>query len=563
MASIQKYTVHGRSYWRIVESRRIDGKPRAIPLIHLGTADALLKKLSALPDSAELVIRSYEHGGVAALVALEAELNLKEIINRHIPKLRRGVSAGDALFLMVMNRLLSPCSKQAWSDWAETTSLFRFMPKVELSKLSSQFFWEHMQHFTPQALKAIEEELLQVVIKKFNITLDCLLLDTTNCFTYLSDGHEENELFQYGHSKEQRNNKLLFGVSLLVCRQSKIPLLHSTYPGNKHDSKLFPETLEDILDRLSGLNLNPSEVTLVFDRGFFSEANLLALDKKSLGFVTALRLGDIPRELYDIPRQKYRRIKRGDNSGIWFYSQSVDLWGKQFTAVFYLSESAKASQEKILNDQLTRALKSLQEWNAALVNQAGKSDSALDPIAVQKKINSLHTSPYLKEILSISYDHTKPREKRLAFSVNEKAKSDIILKYFGKRCLISNRSQWHPSEIIDTYFSQAYVEHAFRAAKDPSHIALRPQFHWSDQSLRTHVFSCFLALLLGQLLLLKANKSTGQSSLSKLLSQLARVRLTSVIQNSSVPKPLWKLETLSAKQETLLSALGVPIDISA
>lgn len=562
MASIQKYTVRGRAYWRIVESRRIDGKPRAIPLIHLGTADALLKKLSAVPESADLLIRSYEHGGVAALVALEAELNLKEIINRHVPKVRRGVSAGDALFLIAMNRLLSPCSKQAWLDWAETTSLFRFMPKVELSKLSSQFFWEHMQHFTPKALKAIEEELLQVVIKRFNITLDCLLLDTTNCFTYLADGHEDNELFQYGHSKEQRDNKLLFGVSLLVCRQSKIPLLHATYPGNKHDSKLFPETLQNILDRLSGLNLNPSEITLVFDRGFFSEANILALHKKSLGFVTALRLGDIPRELYDIPRQKYRRIKRGDNSGIWFYSQPIDLWGKQFNAVFYLSESAKALQVKVLNDQLARALKSLQEWNAALVNQAGKSDNALDPIAVQKKISALHTSPYLKEILSVSYDHTQPREKRLAFSVNEKAKSDIILKYFGKRCLISNRSQWHPAEIIDTYFSQAYVEHAFRAAKDPSHISLRPQFHWSDQSLTCHVFSCFLALLLGQLLLLKANASSS-TSLSKLLSQLKRIRLTSVIQNSSTPKPLWKLESLSAQQQKLLTALGVPHQINA
>ena len=46
MASIQRYTVRGKSYWRIVESRRINGKPRAIPILHLGTADSLLKKLT-------------------------------------------------------------------------------------------------------------------------------------------------------------------------------------------------------------------------------------------------------------------------------------------------------------------------------------------------------------------------------------------------------------------------------------------------------------------------------------------------------------------------------------
>lgn len=560
MASIQKYTVGGRSYWRIVESRRVNGKPRAIPLVHLGTAASLLAKLSALPESGELLIKSYEHGGVAAIVALEAELNLKEIINRHLPKARRGVSAGDALFLIAMNRLLNPCSKQGWAEWSESTSLFRFMPHLKLLELSSQFFWEHMQHFTPEALRAIEEDILQVIIKKFNISLDCLLLDTTNCFTYLADGHADNELFQYGHSKEMRDNKLLFGVSLLVARESKIPLLHSTYPGNQHDSKLFPKTLQTIVERLDRLHLVASDITLVFDRGFFSQANILELQKKSLGFVTALRLGDIPRELFDIPRQKYRRIKRGENTGIWFYSQPITLWENKLTAVFYLSESAKALQEKILNDQLARALCSLHEWNAALLNQAGKSDHAIDPIAVKKKISVLLRSPYLKEILSISYDPTLPREKRLAFSVNEKAKADIILKYFGKRCLISNRDDWHPSQIIDTYFSQAYVEHAFRAAKDPSHISIRPQFHWTDQSLTAHVFSCFLALLLGQLLLLKANKKTSVSSLPKLLAQLSRVRLAAVVRNAATPKPLWKLETISALQKKILVALDIPLD---
>ncbi len=561
MASIQKYTVRGKPYWRIVESRRINGKPRAIPLIHLGTAETLLRKLSKLPETGELLIKSYEHGGVAALMALEEELGLRKIINRHLPKSRRGVSAGDALFLIVVNRLLSPCSKQAWAEWAESTSLFRYMPQLKLSELSSQFFWEHMQHFTVDALKAIEEEILQVVIKQFDITLDCLLFDTTNCYTYLTDGHSDNALFQYGHSKEKRDNKLLFGVSLLVSRETKIPLMHATYPGNQNDSKLFPETLTRILDRLGRLKLAPTDMTLVFDRGFFSEANILDVDSKGLGFVTGLRLGDIPRELFDIPRQKFRRVKRGENSGIWFYAQPIDLWGRQFTAVFYLSESAKALQVKILNDQLDRALQSLKDWNAALMNQAGKSDSALDSIAAKKKIASLQKSPYLDKILKISYEPALPKEKRLAFSVDEKAKADIILKYFGKRCLISNRGHWHPAQIIDTYFSQAYVEHAFRAAKDPFHISLRPQFHWTDQSLKAHVFSCFLALLLGQLLLLKGSKLTQISSLRQLLSQLAGVRLAAVLPKSSKLKPAWRLEQVSATQEELLLALGVPREV--
>ena len=39
MASLQKVKVGRQSYYRIVESRRVNGKPRPVPILHLGTAD--------------------------------------------------------------------------------------------------------------------------------------------------------------------------------------------------------------------------------------------------------------------------------------------------------------------------------------------------------------------------------------------------------------------------------------------------------------------------------------------------------------------------------------------
>ena len=44
MATIQARTVKGHKYWYIVESRRVDGKPRPIVLAYLGKADDLLEK---------------------------------------------------------------------------------------------------------------------------------------------------------------------------------------------------------------------------------------------------------------------------------------------------------------------------------------------------------------------------------------------------------------------------------------------------------------------------------------------------------------------------------------
>jgi hypothetical protein len=43
MASLQPIRTKGHTYWRIVESRRVDGKPRPVPILYIGTADALLE----------------------------------------------------------------------------------------------------------------------------------------------------------------------------------------------------------------------------------------------------------------------------------------------------------------------------------------------------------------------------------------------------------------------------------------------------------------------------------------------------------------------------------------
>jgi hypothetical protein len=45
MTTIQKKNVKGNKYWYIVESRRVNGKPRPVVLAYLGKADDLLKRL--------------------------------------------------------------------------------------------------------------------------------------------------------------------------------------------------------------------------------------------------------------------------------------------------------------------------------------------------------------------------------------------------------------------------------------------------------------------------------------------------------------------------------------
>ena len=67
MATLQPRRVRGHTYWHLVESRRVNGKPRPVPIAYLGKADDLWARLQAA-DTLRLESRS--HGAVAALWAL-------------------------------------------------------------------------------------------------------------------------------------------------------------------------------------------------------------------------------------------------------------------------------------------------------------------------------------------------------------------------------------------------------------------------------------------------------------------------------------------------------------
>ncbi len=88
MASIQSKTTKGYKYWYIVESRRVNGKPRPIVLAYLGKAEDLLKRLQG---NLSYKLKSYSHGGVSALIDVAARLDTVSILNRYVKSPRHYV----------------------------------------------------------------------------------------------------------------------------------------------------------------------------------------------------------------------------------------------------------------------------------------------------------------------------------------------------------------------------------------------------------------------------------------------------------------------------------------
>ena len=95
MASLTTKVVHGRRYWQIITSQRLDGT-RPIVLAHLGTADALLARLQQKPGE-PFKARIQPFGFLAAAWGLAQRLQLVSLIDRHIPKRQQAASIGQYL----------------------------------------------------------------------------------------------------------------------------------------------------------------------------------------------------------------------------------------------------------------------------------------------------------------------------------------------------------------------------------------------------------------------------------------------------------------------------------
>src|SRR4030066_102978 len=97
--------------------------------------------------------------------------------------------------------------------------------------------------------------------------------------------------------------------------------------------------------------------------------------------------------------------------------------------------------------------------------------------------------------------------------------------WLGRRILITNRHDWSEEGIISAYWGQAQVEYAFKTMKNPFHLALRPQYHWTDQKNEVHGFICLLAFLLSMVLYKRAKERTGfKGSPYSLFEKLSAIR---------------------------------------
>lgn len=556
MASLQKKTVRGHTYWQIVACRRIHGKPRPIVLAHLGTADELPRKLHDAKPHQALVLES------AALVALfqtAEQLQLRDLISRHVRKRQQGHDVADYLLIAALSRAMRPLPKSRIADWYPNTVLRQLLP-MPPDHLSSQRFWDQLDYLDKDALDGIEHELCQHLVQRYGLNLRTLFFDATNFDTYI-DSQTSARLAQRGHAKSHRGDLRIVGLALMVSADFHIPLLWEVFPGNQPDSVTLAKLLPRLAKRHRQLLPDKEQhITLVFDKGNNSKKNIQRLAKTPYHVIGSL-VPSQHADLLAVPLRKFRRLPERFGK-TWAYRTTKEVYGRKWTVVLTRSQSLLAGQQRGIRQHLKKRCRALLELQRKLTkSQTGQGGGKGYTLAsLNKHATTLTKGQYIGELLHVQVQEKEGR-LHLDWSIDRLAWQKLRREVLGKRLLFTDNHDWTDEEIVAGYRGQHHVERAFRDLKDPELVQFTPVYHWTDSKIRVHALACILGLTLVGLVHRRVVQAGIDISCRQMMEELKGVRQVTnlYLSGQGVGKP--RLETVwscpSKLQENLCRVLGL------
>ncbi len=521
MASIVGKKQGGQTYYYLVESARVNGKPRIVSQQYLGSAAEVAAKLSGTAAGEPVRTQHKKFGDLAAVWSILERLDVAGVVDQVAPRRSdAAASVGTYIALATANRIVAPCSKLAFADWWATTAGPRWT-RLRSGALDHRMFWKAMDRLDETALAAIETELGRRIVAEFDLDLSALVLDMTNFATYIDSTNVKAPIAQRGKAKQKRLDLRLVGLALVVTRDGGIPLLSHAYPGDRPDVTQFTTVIDQLVSRYRDLAAGVESLTMVYDAGQNSAANHELVEETGIGFVGSLPPSDHP-DLLAIPTAQYRAVDVERYPGLTCVDTQVSALGVMRRAVLTHSPTLHAAQSRGFDQTLAKARRGLAELQARLARGKTRRDRA----AVEAEITAITRPRWVREVITTTVTGQEPADLRLTWRTDARARQRLEDRIFGKRILFTNREAWSTAEVVAAYRSQNEVESSFRQMKDPHVVSFGPMHHWTDSKIRVHVFYCVLALTIAHLMRREAETAGLHLSVRELLATLADIEET-------------------------------------
>lgn len=562
MASLIAKKKGNQLYYYVVESARVDGKPRIVHQAYLGSAERVAELVKDRTAPVPVAASARDFGLPGALWLAAQQTGVFQLLQSIWPSPRSGPSPAHYLLLAAIHRICQPGPKTEVAAWYAGTIL-ESLWGLPAERFSSQAFWdtfervlpEQAESTAPDPLDEAQVRLLGLWKARQKVSHRLLAYDTTNFHTYIASTNQRSELAQRGHNKQGRHNLRQIGLSFVLDGEHGLSLCHHVYRGNVGDVDELSPSLQRVTTMLDRNQIPRDSVTLVFDKGTAALANTIELEQSGVGWISALPWNQAPLSLRDKPVDQLTPCG-SQQPGVRAWAETLLVHGKPYLCVLKYSSSFASEQLHSLTTSLTKAMQALRRLSLEL----GKPKARWTEPQIQTKIKNLLSAQHLEEL--VRYQLTQHEGAwRLQFDLDTAAWQRLLDRRLGRTVLITNRMDWTAEQVVHGYSDQQQIEQVFRGLKDGDWLGWGPMYHWTDRKIRIHAFYCMLGISLLQYVHKQAQEAWSGISVEQLLEELRQVQQFVLLYPPQGDKGPNRVATVLSKQtlpqQTLCKTLGL------
>ena len=478
-------------YLSLVEAQRDGGKVGHRVLFRLGEAaalrtsgelDRIIAALSAhaagewLPADRLAAEAAPAVGSVAAVDAVWRRLGL----DRWFAGLdrRRGGVLADAVFAMVANRLIDPCSKRRLPEWVDADVV---MPAGFTAPALEQYY--RTLDVVADAKEATETEMFSSLCDLANMDLQLVCYDLTS--TYFEGDPRPSGRFPskaFGYSRDHRSDRPQVVIGLL-CTGDGVPIAHHVFAGNTADVSTLPGVLADLATRFG-----VGRICVVADRGLISLDNVAVVAGQGFDHVLATRL-----HRDATCRQAIEASAAA--TAVWVPVPTANSAACDITLGDGRRCVVVASVERWQRDTVrTAELVARTEAKLSALQRRVHDKELVDAGKIGRAAQRILGPSGVARLFDVDI-----AEGYFLYHYNETA-FEFEAQLAGRYVLTTSLTPADASttKIVTMYRQLLNVEHRFRVLKDFLH--LRPVRHWTEHRVHGHIAICVYAAVIEALI---------------------------------------------------------------
>ncbi|WP_082071145.1 IS1634 family transposase [Mycoplasmopsis synoviae] len=415
-------------------------------------------------------------------------------------KVTKSVSLTTTVKQMIFQRIKDPKSILGTCNEMKEHNLKTF------SKNSFYRALEYISDNRNEILKNINAKLMN----DFKRNVEVIWFDST--ITYF-ETFARNAMKMPGYSKDGKfkEDQMVIGMATDI---NGIPLYYKVFPGNTADSSSFIPFIVELAKIY-----NIKKVTIVADRGMWTNANIRFLEDKNFYYIISYRLKSATKDFknFVLNQDNYQT----NNEGLRYKTREVD-------SLFKKARFNGHTKKQIITYSDKRAKKDFEDRKILIDNFYKKATNGV--------VN------YTDLVGSKKCRFYKASNKNGYYLLDhEKIEKDQ--QFDGYYVYETNRLDLSEKDVINFYARQWQIEENFRTLKGT--LELRSIYLQTWKHIEGYICLCFLALVLLKFLVYQINYSTGLEDKNKFTIN----KIVKIIQNVKVLKHY--------SEETLIKSIKI------